>query len=78
MQIINRDGVQRISRDNVSRYLEVYETAMEEVGQFCYMDLPIYIYENILNENSSTEERFVFSILTGSDPNQMQTQLSQN
>ncbi|BAP00133.1 hypothetical protein [Wolbachia endosymbiont of Cimex lectularius] len=78
LQIINRDGVQRISRDNVSRYLEAYETAMEEVGQFCYMDLPIYIYENILNENSSTEERFVFSILTGSDPNQMQTQLLQN
>ncbi|MGL9732349.1 MAG: hypothetical protein ACR5KX_06385 [Wolbachia sp.] len=70
--------MQRISRDNVNRYLEVYETAMEEVGQFCYMDLPIYIYENILNENSNIEERFVFSILTGSDPNQMQTQLSQN
>ncbi|MGL9732437.1 MAG: hypothetical protein ACR5KW_00070 [Wolbachia sp.] len=65
MQIINRYNLERISRNNVNIYLEAYEIVIKEVEQFCYIDLQIYIYKNVLNEKSSTEEKIVFNVLTG-------------
>lgn len=81
VQILNRSGKQRVNRDNVNKYLEVYKTTMEEVGQLRYINLPISIYGNIvreLDDNSSAGEKLIFGVLAGNDPNEMKIQLSKN
>lgn len=53
----------------------------EQGEQFHYIGLPISIYENIvrrLDRYLGDEEKLVFSILAGCNPNTLQIQLPQN
>lgn len=81
VQVIN-EARSQIGRDDILRYLSVYEEVITEQGeQFHYIGLPISIYKNIvrrLDRYLGDEEKLVFSILAGCNPNTLQIQLPQN